>query len=344
MLMKKKFLAAGIMLITGILACSKEVIEASFKGFEQPSNFPSPAYNLAGNTVTEAGFELGRKLFYETMLSRNNTISCGSCHLQASGFTQHGHTVSHGIDDRLGTRNSQPIMNLAWSNSFMWDGGVFDLDLQPIIPITSHEEMDDSVQNVLVKLRGSALYRNMFKKAYGSEEITTVQFLKSLSQFMVMCVSSNAKYDSVQRGQASFTLMENAGYTIVKQKCSSCHAEPLFTDHSFRNNGLAPSIVNDKGRFAVTGNVNDEYKFKVPSLRNLGYTAPYMHDGRFLNLYGVLDHYTSGVQITPTLDPAFTQNTTPGIALSADEKEKIIAFLHTLDDKIFITDKRFAEQ
>ncbi len=344
MTMRRKHFFVIFFLAAGVCACSKEVIEATFKGFEQPSNFPAPVYNFAGNTVTQAGFELGRKLFYEPMLSRDNTISCGSCHLQASGFTQHGHPVSHGIDDRLGTRNSQPIMNLAWSNSFMWDGGVFDLDLQPIVPITNHVEMDDSVQHVLAKLRSSAVYREMFKKAYGSDEITTTKFLKSLSQFMVMCVSSNAKYDSVQRGQATFSIPENQGYTIFKQKCSSCHSEPLFTDHSFRNNGLAPSMVNDKGRFTVTGNVNDEYKFKVPSLRNLSYTAPYMHDGRFLNLSGVLDHYTSQVQITPNLDPVFTQTTTPGIPLSADEKEKVIAFLRTLDDRSFITDKRFAEQ
>jgi cytochrome c peroxidase len=342
--MKKKYLLIVLLLAAGVCACSKEIIEAQFKGFEQPSNFPAPSYNFADNAVTQAGFELGRKLFYEPMLSRDNTISCGSCHLQASGFTQHGHTVSHGIDDRLGTRNSQPIMNLAWSTSFMWDGGVFNLDLQPIVPITSHVEMDDSVQHVLVKLRGSSMYREMFKKAYGSDEITTVQFLKSLSQFMVMCVSSNAKYDSVQQGQAAFSVAENQGYNIFKQKCSSCHSEPLFTDHSFRNNGLVPSIVDDKGRFAVTGNTSDEYKFKVPSLRNLGYTAPYMHDGRFLNLSGVMDHYSSQVQLTPNLDPVFTQTAAPGIPLSADEKEKIIAFLHTLDDRTFITDKRFAEQ
>ena len=342
--MKNKYLLVVFLLTAGVCACSKEIIGDQFKGFEQPSNFPQPSYNFADNTVTQAGFELGRKLFYEPMLSGDNTISCGSCHLQASGFTQHGHAVSHGIDDRLGTRNSQPIMNMAWSTSFMWDGGVFNLDLQPIVPITNHVEMDDSVQHVLVKLRGSAVYRSMFKKAYGSDEITTVQFLKSLSQFMVMCVSSNAKYDSVQRGQAAFTAAENEGYNIFKQKCNSCHKEPLFTDYSFRNNGLVPGIIDDKGRFAVTGNASDEYKFKVPSLRNLSYTAPYMHDGRFLNLSGVLDHYSSQVQLTPNLDPLFTQSATPGIPLTANEKEKIISFLHTLDDRIFITDKKFAEQ
>lgn len=311
--------------------------------FKTPSHFPAPVYPINTNPITRAGFALGKKLFYDPILSVNNTISCGSCHLQTSAFTQHGHSVSHGVFDRLGKRNSQPIMNLAWSGSFMWDGGVFNLDLQPIAPITNHEEMDDSVANVLNRLRNSAIYPPLFKAAFGTAEINTTNFLKALSQFMLMCVSSNAKYDSVMRGQANFTASEAEGYAVFRQKCSSCHKEPLFTDHSFRNNGLAISWVNDVGRSAISLHDTDAYKFKVPSLRNLSFTPPYMHDGRFYTLEAVLDHYTKQVQNTPNLDPLLQKNNVMGIALSTEEKQQIVSFLHTLDDKNFILDERFAE-
>jgi cytochrome c peroxidase len=343
--MHRKHYIVIIIFLAGFFACKKEVVEA-FMGFQQPINFPTPAYRLANNNITQAGFELGRKLFYEPMLSADNTISCGTCHLQTSGFTQHGHNVSHGIAGRLGTRNSTPIMNLAWSNSFMWDGGVADLDLQPIVPITSLVEMDETVANVLQKLKNSNQYPTLFQNAFGSNEITSVRFLKALSQFMVMCVSSNSKYDSVMRKEpgVAFTNTEQEGYNLFKAKCASCHTEPLFTDNNFRNNGISISGVNDIGRGAITGNTTDNYKFKVPSLRNLEFTAPYMHDGRFLALDAVLDHYNNQVQNTPNLDPLLKQGTQLGIALSATEKVNILAFLKTLNDKAFITDKRFAEQ
>jgi len=337
-------LLAGFALF--IFACSKsDDITALFTGFQKPAHFPEPVYKLENNPVTEGGFELGRKLFYEARLSRNNTISCGFCHLQTSAFTHHGHDVSHGIDDRLGSRNAPPIMNLAWNTTFMWDGGVFDMDLQPVVPITSDVEMDETVDNVLDKLRNTAPYPAMFKKAFGTEEITTARMMKALSQFMVMLVSANSKYDSVilQKG-ARFTADEQQGYELYKQKCSSCHQEPLFTDHSFRNNGIGVGPNNDEGRYAVTLNPDDKYKFKVPSLRNLAYTAPYMHDGRFYTLEAVLNHYAAEVQDGPTLDPLLKQNGQPGIPLTANEQQKLLAFLGTLNDRSFITDKRFSEE
>lgn len=339
--MNRKYFIAVFIIITALYACEKDVAEM-FTGFKKPVNFPEPVYQLANNPVTKDGFELGRKLFYEPMLSANNTISCGSCHIQTSAFTHHGHTVSHGIFDRMGTRNSPPVMNLAWNTSFMWDGGITDLDLQSIAPITNHLEMDETMPNVLNKLRSSSVYPSLFRKAFGSGEITTNNFLKALSQFMVMCVSSNSRYDSVMRHEPGvvFTINEQEGYNIFKQKCNSCHTEPMFTDYSFRNNGLTISSVNDEGHYIVTQNAADRYRFKVPGLRNLAYTAPYMHDGRFFTLDAVLDHYTTQVQQTPNLDPMLTQ----GISLSADERIKLVAFLQTLNDRSFITDQRFSEQ
>jgi len=343
--MNRNLLLLFIFLLAGVVACKKEVIEAlQFAGFQQPSHFPAPAYHFETNAITADGFKLGRKLFYDPILSANNTISCGSCHIQTAAFTQHGHRLSHGIFDRLGVRNSPPIMNLAWSSSFMWDGGIFDLDLQPVAPITSHVEMDDSMGNVLNKLRHHATYPTLFKQAFGTTEINSTRFLKALSQFMLMCVSSNAKYDSVKRKQASFTPEEEQGYDIFKQQCNSCHAEPLFTDHSFRNNGLAISVVNDQGRYNITLNPNDRYKFKVPSLRNLAHTPPYMHDGRLFTLDAVLDHYAGQVQQTPNLDPFFLQHAQPGIPLTADERIKLLLFLNTLNDRSFLTNPLLSEQ
>ncbi|TDQ11305.1 cytochrome-c peroxidase [Pedobacter metabolipauper] len=341
-----------VLLVLGlfILACKKdnpikEEIE-KFLGFVKPSNFPEPVYNLANNPVTKEGFELGRSLFYEPRLSRNNTISCGSCHIQSAAFTQHGHDVSHGIDDRLGTRNSPPIMNLAWNKAFMWGGGVFDLDLQPIVPITTHEEMDESLENVLAKLRLLPKYTSLFKNAFGTEEINTARFMKALSQFMIMCISSSSKYDQVMRKEngAVFTADEQEGYVLFKDKCASCHSEPLFTDGSFRNNGLGISPINDQGLYTATLQETDKYKFKVPSLRNLQFTAPYMHDGRFLTLAGVLEHYNAEVQHTPNLDPVLNVSGKLGIGLTEAQKTKLTAFLATLNDPAFINNALLAEQ
>jgi cytochrome c peroxidase len=326
-----------------LLSCTKEVIDA-VAFFRQPANFPAPVYKLENNTVTKEGFELGRKLFYEPRLSRDNTVSCGSCHIQAAAFTHHGHDISHGIYDRLGNRNSPAIMNLAWNTSFMWDGGIFDLDLQPIAPITNHEEMDETVENVITKLKAHADYPGLFKKAFGTEDITTARMMKALSQFMLMCISSNSKYDKVMRREgAVFTTDEQQGYELFVQKCGTCHKEPLFTDNSFRNNGIEIGLNNDKGRYAVTLNQADQYKFKVPSLRNVELTAPYMHDGRFYTLDAVIDHYRSNVQTTPNLDPLLN-NGALGIAITDSEKIKLIAFLKTLTDREFINNKQFAEQ
>lgn len=348
--MQLRYIKYLLVIVLFAYACKKTEIVTekveTFLGFQKPKNFPETVYKFANNPITKDGFELGRMLFYEPRLSRDNTISCGSCHIQSSAFTQHGHDVSHGIDDRLGTRNSPPIMNLAWNKAFMWGGGIYDLDLFPISPITTHEEMDESLENVLNKLRALDKYKSKFKAAFGSEEITTAKFLKALSQFMLLCVSSNSKYDKVMRQEngTTFTTEELAGYQIFKDKCGSCHTEPLFTDNEFHNNGLAPSLINDLGLYTATLLSGDKYKFKVPSLRNLKYTAPYMHDGRFLTLDAVFTHYINEVQPTENLDPLLNENGSRGIGINTDEQKKLKAFLNTLNDEDFINNKLLAEQ
>lgn len=314
--------------------------------FEQPANFPPLRYKLEGNLVQQDVFVLGRTLFYDGQLSSTGKISCGSCHQQSVAFAHADHSVSHGVFDRLGTRNSPALQNLGFYKTFMWDGGIFDLDLQPLAPLENHVEMDEQMDRVLTKLGQSAQYKLLFQKAYGSSEITSVKMLKAMAQFMVMMVSANSRYDKYVRQEAGgdFTADEKEGLQLFKAKCQGCHATDLFTDQSFRNNGLPPSGINDLGRYAVTLNSADQYRFKVPSLRNVANTMPYMHDGRFWTLGQVMDHYASGVVNSATLDPLLNNGSGLGIPLTAAEKNKIITFLKTLTDETFIRDRRFAEQ
>ncbi|MBD2701263.1 cytochrome-c peroxidase [Spirosoma sp. BT702] len=314
--------------------------------FDVPPHFPAPVYPFEKNPLTEAGIELGRTLFYDALLSKDNTISCGSCHQQAAGFTQSGQALSRGINDLTTRRNAMPLVNLAWSSHFGWDGGVHDLDLFPMVPIQNEAEMNESLPNILEKLRKKRQYPVLFTKAFGSPDITDERFLKALSQFMLTMVSANSRYDRAVRHQgATFTPSERAGWILVERKCSGCHPEPLFTDFSFRNNGLASTVNDDPGQYGITLNNEDRYKFKVPTLRNVAVTAPYMHDGRFTTLEEVVAHYT-GVEHGETLDHLLKRDRETGIlgiSLTPTEQADIVAFLRTLTDDSFLQDCRFAE-
>jgi cytochrome c peroxidase len=314
--------------------------------FEVPGNFPPLAYDLENNPITEKGFELGRKLFYDGRLSSDGTVSCGFCHEQQSAFTHHGHTVSQGVNGQTGTRNSPSIQNLAFQTSFMFDGATEHLNLQPIVPITNPIEMNGNFSQIVAMLNGDAEYRKLFGLAFPDQPINTENMLKAMGQFLVMVTSSNSRFDKYRRNEAGGVLTqdEQDGYALFNQKCAGCHATDLFTDNSFRNNGLAVNPqVNDVGRYAVTLNDADRYKFKVPSLRNIEKTKPYMHDGRLLSLEAVLDHYSSGIVNSATLDPSLNTGGALGIAMTSSEKTKIIAFLKTLTDNQYLTDTRFSE-
>lgn len=314
--------------------------------FKVPSNFPALAYDFTNNPPTEKGFELGKKLFYDGRLASDGIVSCGFCHIQENAFTHHGHTVSHGVNNAAGTRNSPPIQNMAFQTAYMWDGATTHLDLQPIIPFTSPIEMNGNFSSAIEMMKSDAEYKKLFKQAFNDGQINSENMLKALGQFMALLVSSNSKFDKYRRNESGGTMTadELDGYAIFNQKCASCHATDLFTDNSFRNNGLAINPqVNDIGRFRVTQIETDRYKFKVPSLRNIEKTAPYMHDGRFYTLEAVLNHYASGVNNTENLDPSLNNNGTLGIPLTEVEKVKIIAFLKTLTDNEFLTNSKFAE-
>lgn len=314
--------------------------------FQVPSNFPPLAYDLTNNPLTEKGFELGKKLFYDGRLASDGLVSCGFCHIQEDAFTHHGHTVSHGVDNNVGNRNTPPIQNLAFQTAFMWDGATTHLDLQPIIPFTSPIEMNGNFSNAITMMKGDATYRKLFKQAFADGEINSENMLKALGQFMVMVTSSNSKFDKFRRNEVGglLTSEELDGYEIFNEKCASCHATDIFTDNSYRNNGLPVNpAVNDIGRYRVTELAEDLYKFKVPSLRNIEKTAPYMHDGRFFTLDAVLNHYASGVVNSATLDSSLNNSGVLGIPLTSSEKTKLIAFLKTLTDYDYLSNPKFAE-
>ena len=305
---------------------------------EIPKGWPKTKYDFSKNPLTEEGFQLGRKLFYDPILSRDNTISCTSCHLQATGFTHVDHELSHGIDGKIGNRNSLALMNLAWSDNFMWDGGVNHLDVQPINPITSPVEMDETLANVVFKLQKSENYPQLFEQAFGDSKITGQHLLKALSQFVVMLKSSNSKYDKVMRKEAEFNEKEKNGYRIFKANCTSCHKEPLFTGDKFERNGLTmDTTLNDIGRERITNNLDDRMRFKVPTLRNIQFTAPYMHDGRFKKLSDVIKQYNSLGN-----DKNLPKQLKKPMNLSDNERVDLLAFLHTLTDLEFLFDPKFS--
>ena len=308
--------------------------------FVVPEGWPPPVYDLSKNPVTPAGFQLGRQLFYDPLLSRDTTISCASCHLQATGFTHVDHNLSHGIHGRTGKRNAPVILNMAWSRTFMWDGGVHHLDMQPLSPITSPEEMDETMGHLVEKLNGSQKYRRLFNAAFEDSVATGQKTLLALSQFVLMLNSYNSRYDKFIRKEPGvvFSEQESKGLAVFRQHCAACHTEPLFTNRDFTNNGLpVDTALMDIGRMRITQKPADSLKFKVPTLRNIQFTYPYMHDGRFKKLSDVVNHYTSGIQQSNTLDPRLRAP----IALSHEEKIDLVAFLLTLTDRDFLFDRRF---
>jgi len=308
--------------------------------FYVPKGWPEPVYKFENNPLTREGFELGRRLFNDPRLSRDNSISCGSCHQPFAAFAQTDHALSHGVDGLIGTRNSPGIFNLAWHPSFFWDGGVNHIESQPLSPIENPVEMDEKLDNIITKLSADGDYQKRFQAAFGTPEVTTQRMMRALAQFMAVMISDNSRYDKFVRGQESFTPQELSGLSVFEGSCAPCHKPPLFSDFSFRNNGLPPNSINDSGRAHITRLPEDLYRFKVPTLRNLRFTAPYMHDGRFTTLDQVLAHYTGGVVSSPTLDPLLGSG---GISLTDAQKADLKVFLNTLNDESFVSDPRFAE-
>ena len=305
---------------------------------EVPKDWPQPNYDFKKNPLTEEGFQLGRHLFYDPIISRDSTISCASCHLQQTGFTHIDHQLSHGIDGKIGTRNSLAVINLAGNKEFMWDGGVNSIEVQAINPITNPDEMYETLAHVILKLQASEKYRKLFTKAFGDDKVTSQRLLKALAQFTVMLKSSNSKYDKVMRKEEHYNEREQRGYDLFKSNCASCHKEPLFRDDKFENNGLAiDTTLNDIGRIKITQKKEDYLRFKIPTLRNIQFTFPYMHDGRFKTLTEVVKHYNSLGH-----DKNLPKELAKPMNLTDNERVDLVLFLTTLTDTAFLYDKRFS--
>ncbi len=330
--MKRLFIYLIILSFFGFVAQTKFDLQI-------PKGWPKPVYNFKRNPLSEDVVLLGRALFYDPILSKNNTISCASCHSQYNAFTHADHALSHGIYDSIGTRNSPTLMNLAWHKSFMWDGAINHLDMQALAPITHPKEMGERLDSLLVKLNRSKLYKSLVAKAYGDSIVKSEFVLKSISQFLLTLVSANSKYDSVMRHEANFTPQEKKGYVLFKNHCNGCHTEPLFTNLEFENNGLCvDDNLRDFGRLMITQNISDSFKFKVPTLRNIEFSFPYMHDGRFKTISAVLLHYTSPKCKTSSLSNLLKDP----IKLNKEERVDLSAFLLCLTDKEFLFNENYS--
>ena len=298
---------------------------------QYPAYWPAPHYSFEFNPMDAMKRELGRALFYDPILSADSTISCASCHSPYQSFAHTDHAVSHGIGDQLGHRNAPVLINLAWQRQLMHDGAIAFFDFQPLAPITHPKEMGERLQHVLQKINRNERYQQAVKQIYQDSVMTSERMLKCISQFLLSLVSENAKYDSVQNGQAQFTAQEERGFGIFKQHCASCHTPPLFSNFGYANNGISVDAnYQDSGRYSVTLNPEDIFRFKVPTLRNIEFSYPYMHDGRYKHLREVLkhyrlDHYQNDGMRDLSLPIGFTEN----------EETDLMAFLLTLSDREF---------
>ena len=367
----KSILVAGLGLLLGLASCDsgkEPVVPADPEGplvpptaykLVVPSNFPALPAAPADNPLTVEGVALGRQLFYETALSVNNSLACASCHRQELAFTD-GRARALGVNGGVSARNTMPLANLLWEPKLTWDGAATTLEAQARIPIEKPVEMHQSLATGVARLQAMPLYPPLFRKAFGSSTITEANTLKALAQFERTLVSGNSRYDQFRRGnRTALSSYEQQGLLLFVThpdgpagirggNCSDCHSEPLFTDHAFRNNGLDATFT-DLGLGGLTGLPTDNGRFRVPSLRNIALTAPYMHDGRFATLEAVLDHYNEHVVVnSPNVDPLLLNGSNdprgPGnpLSLTTAEKAQIVAFLRTLTDSTFIRDPRFA--
>jgi len=307
--------------------------------FTVSRTFPVPDLPRDNPLIAER-VTLGEILFHDSILSRDNTISCSSCHQSRAAFTD-ARPVSSGIEGRSGDRNAMTLFNLAWKKQFFWDGRVDSLRAQVLQPIADHREMDDSIDHVCQKLTASGEYPAAFQAAFRSPGITGEKIALALEQYLLSLTSHDSKLDRALAGSAILTEDEQRGFELFMTEsdprtgqrgadCFHCHGGPLFTDHQLHNNGL---ISEDTGRARVTGLAADQGKFVTPGLRNIALTVPYMHDGRFGTLEEVMDHYSTGIHRSPTLDPNLAKHPAPGLQITAKDQAALIAFLKSLTEE-----------
>jgi cytochrome c peroxidase len=311
-----------------------------------PPNFPRPQLP-ADNPLTVEGVALGKKLFFDPRLSRDESQSCANCHHPTSAFADAGRALSVGVDGLPGKRNAMPLFNLLWQRDFFWDGRVHRLRDQPPGPIQNPLEMHASLAEVTSRLAADPEYPPLFEHAFGATNVTNARMCLALEQYMFTLVSGDSKFDRAARGEAELTAQEQRGLRLFNTEydpargkygadCFHCHGGPLFSDYTFKNNGL-DAAPRDAGRFLVTTNAADLGKFKTPSLRNVAVTGPYMHDGRFATLEEAVEHYSTGIQRSDTLDANLAKLPDGGLHLSVEDQQALVAFLQTLTDEQFKT-------
>lgn len=296
--------------------------------------------NLKAYHTNPEVIALGKQLFFDPILSADSSIACASCHLPEKAFTDGVAQNNIGISGERLIRNSPALFNIGWHTSFFWEGGAKDLESQAIGPLTSEHEMGKDLVTLEEQLNSNTNYSQKFKAAFSVTEIKINEVMKALAAFQKSLVSFDSKYDRVLQGKTVFSSAEEKGYNLVKKHCTSCHTEPLFSSFNFENNGLDsefPYSDEDErlGRYRVTFNDEDLGKYKIPSLRNLSYTAPYMHDGRLKTLEEVLQHYSSGIKVSTTLSVEIPES---GFNFTKQEKGDILNFLNTLNDETFISE------
>lgn len=312
----------------------------------------------ADNTVTDQGATLGRVLFYDNTLSLNKTISCASCHHQGLGFSDSA-VLSKGFQGGLTARNSMSLVNARYypGKHFFWDERAATLEAQVLTPIQNSVEMGMQLDTLVNRLKATTHYPVLFAKAFGDTTINSDRISKALSQFVRSIISYKSKYDAgrsqvppgadpVQTPYNNFTAQENQGKQLFFSPltaCATCHGTETFTAPGNRNDGIEnPSV--DQGVGGVTNIIEQVGNFKVPSLKNIELTAPYMHDGRFATLEQVVEHYNSGIQSNPNLAPQLKNpdGTPKRLNLTNEQKTSLVAFLKTLTDTAVTNDEKFS--
>lgn len=315
-------------------ACGRKEEPAEL-GLDYPRHFPAPLWKGWGPGLEE----LGKELFFEPALSLDSSISCASCHAQNHAFADlPERRLSLGVAGAVGRRQSPPMFNLAWHPHFMWDGGITNLEIMPLAPITEPHEMALEMREALARLNRDARYVQHFRAVFARDTINTKQVFMALAAFMEALISAGSRYDKYLQGERDIlNTAEQRGLALFDKNCQYCHRPPLMSDFSFRDIGLGSG--QDGGRWEITRAASDWGKFRVPPLRNLGFTAPYMHDGRFETLEDVLHYYSHEIGASANLDPIFSAGP---LQLSEQEQADIIAFLRSLDDHDFVRNTRFA--
>lgn len=346
---KRVFLTSILVIVLALTQCEKDpFVLPSDEGKWEPTPYylkvPQgfPDYFLKQeNALTEEGVALGKKLFFDPLLSKNRDVSCASCHLQSSSFSD-PRQRSIGTNGTATSFHSMPIFNIAWMNEFFWDGRAKSREDQALQPLNNPLEMDLSWVEAVSRMSRDPEYPTMFEAAFGTSVIDSNLAVQAMVQYEMTLVSANTKFDAWLRGEASFTLEEEMGRIIFNSErgdCFHCHGSILATDNSFHNNGLDSDAELQPGLFNVTRDEADFGKFKTPTLRNLAFTAPYMHDGRFKTIEQVVDFYSDSVQNNRNVDVLMKKANSGGLGLNKSEKEALIAFMLTMTDSSFINDR-----